>query len=217
MQSGDIIGFMGKHVEDLYGRDIGAVVGFTLKTNGDVESVGLDQGNGSFAEVKSGRLVLHEQSLIVVPSWKADVMRMSGEAGVLKKRVSALKELARDSRTDSAAVGQYDQMRAQYEARLVKIQESMEKLLQEMNARISELDVQNLALDKFLAPINIQFRSGEISEAAFALVHERCTALKARNMREKEEVAGAYSMLIVKDEEARPIEVPVPASPAAGA
>ena len=208
---------MGKHVEDLYGRDVGAVVGFTLKTNGDVESIGLDQGNGSFAEVKSGRLVLHEKALIVVPAWKADVMRMSTEAGVLKKRISALKELAKDSRSDSAAVGQYDQMRSQYEARLLKIQESLEKLLSEMNARIAELDLQNLALDKFLAPVNIQFRSGEISEAAFAIVHEKCSALKARNLREKEEVTGAYSMLIVKDEEARPIEVPVPTSPVAGA
>jgi CdvA-like coiled-coil domain len=215
MQTGDIAGFVGKHVDDLYGRDVGVVVGFTLKTSGEIESVGIDQGNGSFAEVKSGRLMFHEQRLVVAPSWKAEVMRVSGEAGVLRKRVSALKQLAKDSKRDSAAVTQYDQMRAQYEARLTKIQESLEKLLGEMNHRIAELDVQNQTLDRFLLTVSIQFKSGEIGEAAFGQVNEQCGGLKARNIREKEEVAAAYGMLIAKDEEPRQVEAPVVAAPAA--
>jgi hypothetical protein len=217
MQSSEAVGFLGKAVEDLYGRGVGVVVGFSLKTNGDVESLGVDQGSGTFAEVKSTRLVLQGDALVVVPVWKADVMRITGEMGVLRKRISALQELAKDSNVEGgAATTQYELLSGQYEARLAKIQESSDKLLQEMKVRIGELDQQDQALAKFLVNVNIQFRSGEISEAAFGLVSEQCGAMKARNAKELEELTAAHGMLLSKDEGARPIEVRVPASGSVG-
>jgi hypothetical protein len=205
---------LGKSVGDLYGRHMGVVVGFSLKTNGEVESVGLDQGSGSFQEVKSGRLLLHDRALIVVPMWKADVMRITGEMGVLRKRISALQELTKDSNEDGpAAMAQYEQLRGQYEMRLAKIQESSEKLLQEIKNRIGELDQQDESLAKFLVNVNIQFRSGEIGEASFGLVSDQCGGIKARNAKEREELTAAHAMLLLKgEEEGRPIEVQVPAS-----
>ena len=145
---------------DLYGRNVGVVVGFSLRTNGDVESVGLDQGSGSFAEVKASRLLSHEQALIVIPMWKADVTRITGETGVLRKRISALRELESDSKANGdASSAQLEQMRAQYEVRVAKTEESSEKLLQEMRSRIEEIDRQDETLAKFLVNVNIQFRS----------------------------------------------------------
>jgi hypothetical protein len=213
MQSSDAVGFLGKSVGDLYGRHMGVVVGFSLKTNGEVESVGLDQGSGSFQEVKSGRLLLHDRALIVVPAWKADVTRITGEMGVLRKRISALQELAKDSDDGPAAMAQCEQLRGQYEARLAKIQESSEKLLQEIKSRIGELDQQDESLAKFVVNVNIQFRSGEIGEASFGLVSDQCGGIKARNAKEREELTAAHAMLLLKgEEEGRLIEVQIPAS-----
>jgi CdvA-like coiled-coil domain len=219
MQSSEAVGFVGKTVEDIYGRSVGVIVGFTLKTNGDVDSVGVDQGNGAFTEVKSSRLILHEQTLILVPTWKADVMRISGEMGVLRKRVSALQELAKDSKEDGPmAIAQYEQLRSQYETRLAKIQESNEKLLEEMKSRIGELDQQDQSLVKFLVNVNIQFRSGEISEISFGLASDQCRRTKTRNAKEREELITACAMLSLRDEEqkARTIEVQVPVHGATG-
>lgn len=212
MQSSEAVGFLGKPVEDLYGRSVGVVVGFSLKTNGDVESVGLDRGSGSFAEVKSSRLILHEQALVVLPMWKADVARITGETAVLRKRISALRELERQSKEDGAApAAQYEQLRAQYEARVLKTEESTEKLLQELKGRAEEVDQQDEAVSRFLVNVNIQFMSGEISEASYGVVNERCAAMKARNRKEREELTTALSMLVKKDE-GRPVEIPVPVS-----
>jgi hypothetical protein len=213
MQSSEAVGFLGKSVEDLYGRHFGVVVGFSLKTNGEVESVGVDQGSGSFLELKSSRLLLQEGGLIVVPIWKADVARITGEMGVLRKRISALQEL----RTDSDEAGpvspeHYDQLRAQYEARVAKIQESSEKLLQEMRSRLEELDRQDGSFSRFLVNVNIQFRSGEINEESFRIIGDHCGAIKARNAKEREELATAYEMLARKDEEGRQMEIQVPMS-----
>ncbi len=198
-------------MEDLYGRSVGVVVGFSLKTNGDVEAVGLDQGSGSFAEVKASRLLLHEQSLIVIPTWKADVTRIAGETGVLRKRVSALRELERDSGEGGAASSaQYEQLRVQYEARIAKTEESSEKLLQEMRARLEEIDRQDEAVAKFLVNVNIQFRSGEVSEASFGAISDHCAAMRARNGKEREELTTALSML--GQNEGRAVELQIPVS-----
>jgi len=212
MQSSEVVGILGKPVEDLYGRNVGVVVGYSLKTNGDVESVGLDQGSGSFTEVKASRLLLHEQAIIVIPTWKADVARITGETAVLRKRISALQELERDSKENGAASSaQYEQLRAQYEARVAKTEESSEKLLQEMKYRMDEVDQQDDTIAKFLVNVNIQFRSGEISDASFGAISDHCVAMKARNGKEREELTTALSMLTRK-EEGRAVEIQVPVS-----
>jgi hypothetical protein len=213
MQSSEAVGYLGKTVEDLYGRSIGVLAGFSLKTNGDVESLGVDQGCGSFAEVKSTRIVLHDQAVIVVPMWKADVTRTSGEMVVLRKRISALRELERDSNEGGpASAAQYEQLRTQYETRAAKIQESSEKILQEMKSRLEELDQHDQAVAKLLVNVNIQFRSGEISDATFGVISDHCAAIKARNAKEREELTTAQAMLSPNDEEGRPIEIQVPVS-----
>jgi hypothetical protein len=212
MQSSEAVGLLGKSAEDLYGRQVGVVVGFSLKTNGDVESVGLDQGSGSFTEVKAGRLFLHEQALVVVPAWKADVVRITGETGVLRKRVSALRELERDSKeSGEAASGQYEQLRAQYEARIAKIEESSDKLLQEIKSRTDQIDQEDETVAKFLVNVNIQFRSGEISDASFGVVNDHCAAIKARNGKERDDLTAALSLLGLK-EEGRTVELQIPVS-----
>jgi len=213
MQSSEAVGFLGKPVEDLYGRNVGVVVGFSLKTNGDVESVGLDQGSGTFAEVKASRLLLHEQALIVIPMWKADVTRIAGETGVLRKRISALRELERDSKDNGAtSSAQYEQLRVQYEARVAKTEESTEKLLQEMKGRTAEVDQHDETIAKFLVNVNIQFRSGEISEASFGAISDHCAEMKARNGKEREELTTALSMFARKEADGRDMEMQVPVS-----
>jgi len=203
---------LGKSVDDLYGRHVGVVVGFSLKTNGDVESVGLDQGSGSFAEVKASRLLSQEQALIVVPMWKSEVTRITEETGVLRKRISALRELESDSKANGAASGQFEQLRTQYEARVAKTEESIEKLLQEMKRRMEEIDRQDENLARFLVNVNIQFRSGEISDASFGVISDHCAAIKARNGKEREELTTGLALLGRKEEQARPIELKVPVS-----
>jgi hypothetical protein len=210
MQSSEAVGLLGKSAEEVYGRQVGVVVGFSLKTNGDVESVGLDQGSGSFTEVKASRLFLHEQALVVVPAWKADVARITGETGVLRKRISALRELERGSK-EGGESGQYEQLRAQYEGRIAKMEESSEKLLQEMRSRAGEIDQQDETIAKFLVNVNIQFMSGEISDASFGVVSDHCAAMKARNGKEREELTTAVSLLGLK-EEGPTVELQIPVS-----
>jgi len=212
MQSSEAVGFLGKSVEDLYGRNVGVVVGFSLKTSGDVDSIGVDGGSGYFTEIKSGRLLFHEQALVVVPMWKAEVTRITGEISVLRRRIAALQSLGKDPGADaSISPVQYGQLRTQYEGRVAKIQESSEKLLLDIKSRMDELDHQDETLAMFLVNVNIQYRSGEISESSFGVISDQCGAMKVRNTKERDDLMAGYVLLTRKEEaEARPIEVQVP-------
>jgi len=212
MQSSEAVGFLGKAVEDIYGRHVGVVVGFSLKTNGDVDSLGVDGGTDHFTELKSTRLLFHEQTLVVVPMWKADVTRITGEVSVLRRRIAALQSLGKDPGADaSISPAQYGQLRAQYEGRVAKIQESSEKLLVDIKTRKDELDRQDESLATFLVNVNIQYRSGEIGESSFGVISDQCGAMKERNSKERDDLMAAFGMLTRKEEtEARPIEVQVP-------
>jgi hypothetical protein len=212
MQPSEAVEFLGKPAKDLYGRHVGIVVGFSLKINGDVESVGMDQGNGSFSDIKSNRLLDHEEGLVVIPLWKADVTRITAEIAVLRKRITALDDIKNDHADESVSPGHYEQLRGQYEARVAKIQESSEKLIQEINSRTEELNQQDETVAKFLVNVNIQFRSGEIAEESFHAISDNCGAMKARNGKEREDLNGAFGMLSPQrgDEGERRLQRPVP-------
>jgi hypothetical protein len=213
MQSSEAVGFLGKPAKDLYGRHVGVVVGLSLKTNGDVESMGMDQGNGSFSEIKSNRLFLHDNGLIVAPLWKADVARITGEISVLRKRIAALDDLKNHQDEGSLSTGQYEQLRGQYEARVAKIQESSDKLTQEINGRMEELNQQDETLARFLVSVNIQFRSGEITEESFHSIIDYCGTMKTRNGKEREELMMVYGLLAPQgkeDEEDRQPRTQIP-------
>jgi len=57
-----------------------------------------------------------------------------------------------------------------------KLQESSDKLLQEMRGRVEELDRQDETFAKFLVNVTIQFRSGEINEESFKVIGDHCGA-----------------------------------------
>ena len=202
MQSSEAVEFVGKQVEDLYGRHVGVVVGFSLKINGDVESIGVDQGNGSLSDIKSNRLLLQEGGLVIVPLCKADIVRITGEIGVLRKRIAALDDIKNDQGDEgSVSSGQYEQLRGQYEARIAKIQEFSEKLTLEMNSRMEELNRADESLAKFLVNVNVQFRSGEITEDSFRAIADHFGAMRARNGKEREELMTVYGMLVPQGRE----------------
>lgn len=195
MRPAEAVAQLGKPLEDLYGRHVGLVVGFTLRTDGDVDSLGVDFGSGRFREVTSARLIVYDRTLVVVPEWKAEMMRIADETGVLRKRLLALREMGKDE-TGPAAMLRYDQLQTQYRSRLAKLQESRERLLQDISARMEEIDQQAHALERFMISVNVQFRSGEMGEASFAEATQRCGSMRAKDSRELEELSDARKRLM---------------------
>ena len=174
-----------KPVKDTYGRYVGFVVGFSVDTSGDLKSVGVDQGNGEFTEYPNQRVVSTADGFVVIPSWKVECDSLGKEIDGVKRRAKALQDLAREGEVPRSL---YDDMMGKYQDEASKIQGSYKSLAESMVVRIGELEGQKESLDKFLVEVKVQFRAGEIDEAAFKVAAESCQAMQTRNSREMAEL-----------------------------
>lgn len=173
-------------VKDTYGRYVGFVVGFSVDTSGELKSIGVDQGNGEFTEYPSQRIVSTSDGFVLIPSWKVECDSLSKEIDGVKRRAKALQDLAREGEIPR---GIYDDMMSKYSTEASKIQGSYKSLAEGMVVRIGELEGQREVLDRFLVDIKVQFRAGEIDEAAFKVASESCQSMQVRNSQEMEDLS----------------------------
>ncbi len=173
-------------VKDTYGRYVGFVVGFSVDTSGELKSVGVDQGNGEFTEYPSARIVSTAEGFVLIPAWKVECDSLGKEIDAVRRRAKALQDLAREGEIPRTL---YDSMMAKYSDEASKVQGSYKSLAESMVVRIGELEGQRENLDRFLVEIKVQFRAGEIDEAAFKVAAESCQAMQKRNSQEMEDLS----------------------------
>ncbi|MDG6909427.1 MAG: CdvA-like protein [Nitrososphaerota archaeon] len=173
-------------VKDTYGRYVGFVVGFSVDTSGELKSVGVDQGNGEFTEYPSGRVASTSDGFVVIPEWKLECESLGKEIDGVKRRAKALQDLAREGEVPRSL---YEDMMSKYSDEASKIQGSYKSLAESMVVRIGELEGQKESLDRFLVEVKVQFRAGEIDEAAFKVASESCQAMQTRNSQEMAELS----------------------------
>ena len=173
-------------VKDTYGRYVGFVVGFSVDTAGDLKSVGVDEGNGEFNEYPSDRVVSTAEGFVVIPGWKVDCDALGKEVDGVRRRAKALQELSREGEIPGTL---YDEMMSKYSDEASKIQQSYKSLAEGMVVRIGELEGQKESLERFLVDLKVQFRAGEVDEAAYKVSSESCQAMLKKNAQEREELS----------------------------
>ncbi len=183
---------VGRPVKDTFGRYAGYVMGFSVDTSGELQFVGIDQGNGDFAEFPGRRILVDRDGLVVIPAWKVEAENIRREADVVRKRVHALDALVKDGEITHNV---YQQMVDEYNQQLKSFQDSHSALLQNLVTRLEDIEGRSGALDKFLANVKVQFRAGEIDEGTFKVASEYSTSMRAKNEKEIEEIQSLLRSL----------------------
>ena len=175
-----------KPVKDTYGRYVGFVVGFSVETSGDLKSVGVDIGNGEFSEYPSSRIVSTAEGFVVIPAWKVESDALGKKMDGLRRRAKALQELAREGEIPRPL---FDETMGKYTQEASEVQGTYKSLAETMVVRVGELEEQKETLDRFLVDVKVQYRSGEIDEAAYKVASECCDAMQKKNAQEREELS----------------------------
>lgn len=183
---------IGRPVKDLYGRWMGFAVGFSIDTSGDVKTVGVDEGRGKFIEYPGSRIIADKDGFIVVPGWKIEGEALTKEIEMINKRLKSLNDLAREGEIDQHL---FEKNSPQYNERLAKMRESCNDFAARINSRVKELDEQEETMNEFLVNLKVYYRSGEMDEASFKAQIEYCNSMKARDAREREELASIMGVL----------------------
>ncbi len=192
MRSEVIQKLVGRPVRDVYNRYVGYVVGFSVDTTGELTSVGVDHGRGEFIEYPNTRIMSDKDGLVVIPTWKSETDGLAKETEMVRRRAKALDDLAAEGEIPKHL---YEEMFNQYGGQLKGLQESYKTLEEKINNRLGEIENQTEVVERFLANVKVQFRSGELDESTFKVVSDYCSTMKGRNLKETEDLSRVLRLI----------------------
>ncbi len=179
------VAIIGKPVRDMYGTDIGKVLGTLTDIDGSIQTVGVDCSSDGLKQIPFAQLVLQGDIVIYIPKWRLDAQKILREKGLTLRRLNAL----------MAIVSENDEMKSDaelihetYKSKLMNLDETETEIKTELLTRLEEIDGQANAVKIILFDARVQFKSEEISEFTFESIQKHCNNLLERFSHEKAEV-----------------------------
>ncbi len=202
--------FLGRPLQDPYGRAYGRIVGISANLKDEVTAVGVEVGNGEFVQCPGERLSVTGENLVLLPLWKqeSDVFRKEFE--VVTKRLRALDELfsVGDIQKDV-----YEDLRKQHEDAINQLKTKRVEILETLNQRTGTLSTQLRQLQTHMAGNKMLHASGEFDDTSYKAASEAIDTGLIRAMAEKKEVESISSYLGKLDTSPTSIQQPIPAPP----
>lgn len=185
-------------LRDIYGRNMGEVVGIIFNLDGKIQSIAVSESAGRFVSYPGARVAKRESQLVVVPEWRAEAENLARQKESLKKREEAIEELARCRDLDAKI---YDEMSAEITA----ARASHQRLREKVEVRLRELEERQRSVSDFIEIAKVQHATTEIDEWAYNVTAEFGRSQLETDAKELGELRSAIGYL-------EDIEEEVPAS-----
>src|SRR5438093_12415736 len=184
--------FLGRSLQDPYGRTFGKVVGISANLRDEVTGVGIEVGNGEIVQCPGDRVAISGDSLVLTPSWKVEAEEFRKEFDVVTRRLKALDELfsVGDIQKDV-----YEDLRKQHEDAINQLKSKRVEILETLNQRTGTLSTQLRQLQTHMAGNKMLHASGEFDDTSYKAASEAIDTGLIRAMAEKKEVDSISSYL----------------------
>ncbi len=184
--------FLGRPLQDPYGRAYGRIVGISANLKDEVTGVGVEVGNGEFVQCPGDRLSISGENLVLLPAWKQESDLFRKEFEVVTKRLRALDELfsVGDIQKDV-----YEDLRKQHEDAINQLKSKRVEILETLNQRTGTLSTQLRQLQTHMAGNKMLHASGEFDDTSYKAASEAIDTGLIRAMAEKKEVDSISSYL----------------------
>jgi len=184
--------FVGKQVKDMYGAYVGKVIGLVTDIDGSIESVGVDCGSTGLQKLSYDQLLVQGDYVIFIPKWRMDAQKLQRQKNLTLKRVKALENLVEenDLMKDDAEV-----LHLIYEKRLADLESNEQEVVNTLNSRLRELDVQSTTIKTIIFDAKLQYRSNDILEETYQEINANSAELLDRIQLEKDEINSFLSRI----------------------
>ena len=184
--------FVSKKVKDMYGTFIGKVVGIITDIEGSIESVSVDCGSSGIKNLPYEQLLVQGDYVIFIPRWRLDAQKLLREKSLTLKRIKALQEIVadNDSMKDDAEL-----IYLKYEKRLDDLGENTKEIVERLNQRISEIDMESKRIKSVLFDAKLQYKSNEITEDIYQQITMHTNELIEHVNLEKTEINNIINKL----------------------
>src|SRR5881398_511904 len=191
--------FLGRPLQDPYGRTFGKVVGINANLKDEVTGVGIEVGNGEFVQCPGDRVTISADSLVLAPTWKVEAEEFRKEFDVVTRRLKALDE----------------DMRKQHEDAINELKSKRKSILDTLSQRSSTLNTQLRQLQTHLAGNKMFHASGEFDDQSYKAVSDAIDTGLVRAMAERKEVDSIFGYLSKLDSSSSTIPAPATQTPVA--
>lgn len=184
--------FVGKQVKDMYGAYVGKVIGLVTDIDGSIESIGVDCGSIGLKQLSYEQLLVQGDYVIFIPKWRMDAQKLLRQKNLTLKRVKALENLVGDNdlMKDDAEV-----LHLIYEKRLVDLESNEQDVVNTLNSRLQELDLQSTTIKTIIFDAKLQYRSNDIVEETYQQIITNSSELLDRIKLEKDEINSFLSRI----------------------
>ena len=184
--------FVSKKVKDMYGTFIGKVVGIITDIEGSIESVSVDCGSSGIKNLPYEQLLVQGDYVIFIPRWRLDAQKLLREKSLTLKRIKALQEIVadNDNMKDDAEL-----VYLKYEKRLDDLGENTKEIIERLNQRISEIDMESKRIKAVLFDAKLQYKSNEITEDIYQQITIHTNELIEHVNLEKTEINNIINKL----------------------
>ena len=184
--------FVGKQVKDMYGAYVGKVIGLVTDIDGSIESIGVDCGSIGLKQLSYEQLLVQGDYVIFIPKWRMDAQKLLRQKNLTLKRVKALENLVADNdlMKDDAEV-----LHLIYEKRLVDLEGNEQDVINTLNSRLQELDLQSTTIKTIIFDAKLQYRSNDIVDETYQQISTNSTELLDRIKLEKDEINSFLSRI----------------------
>ena len=167
----DEVEIIGKQVKDMYGTQMGRVIGTITDIDGSIQTVGIDCGLDGLKQIPFEQLVVQGDVVIYIPKWRLDAQRFLREKGLTLRRLKALIDIVseNDEMRDDAEI-----IHEKYKSKLSTLEETEKEIGAKLAARLDELNGQLKTVKTLLFDAKVQFKSNEISDSKYDLI-KTCT------------------------------------------
>ena len=188
----DVVAIIGKPVRDMYGTDMGKILGTFTDIDGSIQTVGVDCGSEGLKQIPFEQLVLQGEVVIYIPNWRLEAQKILREKGLTLRRLKALMTIVSENdemKSDAELIHET------YKSKLMSLDDAEAKIKTQLLTRLDELDNQAKTVKIILFDARVQFKSEEISELTFESIQKHCNNLLERLSHEKNEVKNVQRRL----------------------
>ncbi len=163
----DEVEIIGKQVKDMYGTQMGRVIGTITDIDGSIQTVGIDCGLDGLRQIPFEQLVVQGEVVIYIPKWRLDSQRFLREKGLTLRRLKALIDIVseNDEMKEDAEI-----IHEKYKSKLATLEESEREISAKLAARLEELNGQLKTVKTLLFDAKVQYKSNEISDSKYDLI-----------------------------------------------
>ena len=173
----DVVAIIGKPVRDMYGTDMGKILGTFTDIDGSIQTVGVDCGSEGLKQIPFEQLVLQGEVVIYIPNWRLEAQKILREKGLTLRRLKALMTIVSENdemKSDAELIHET------YKSKLMDLDNAEAKIKTSLITRLDELDSQAKSVKIILFDARVQFKSEEISEITFESIQKHCNNLLER-------------------------------------